>query len=53
MRIGIVPLAMGVAVAATRLTGAQLAADTLAYIYLAFVTLTMTRTTSLFWLQRV
>jgi hypothetical protein len=47
MRIGLMPLTLAVSVAATRLTGADLAADALAYVYLAVVTARLVRTQSL------
>ena len=43
MRLGIAPLAIGVAVAAARLAGADFAADTLACLYLTVATVAMTR----------
>jgi hypothetical protein len=38
VRIGVTPLLLAIAVAATRLTGAVVAADALAYVYLAVIT---------------
>jgi hypothetical protein len=43
MRLGIAPLALGVAVAATRLVGADFTADMLACLYLAVATVSVMR----------
>jgi hypothetical protein len=43
MRLGIVPLSLGVAIAATRLAGADLTADMLACLYLAVATVHVMR----------
>ena len=43
MRLGVAPLAIGVAVASARLIGAEVAADVLACLYLTVATVTMTR----------
>ena len=48
MRIGLLPLTLAVAVAATRLTGAFAAADVIAYVYLAVITTKLTRHTGAF-----
>jgi hypothetical protein len=48
VRIGLLPLALAVAVAATRLTGAFAAADVIAYVYLAVITTRLTRHTGAF-----
>jgi hypothetical protein len=52
MRLGLAPLALGVAVAATRLTGAEFTADALAYLYLVVATVSVTRDADLKALQR-
>lgn len=43
MRLGIAPLTLAVAVAATRLTGADLMADLLACLYLTVATVSVMR----------
>jgi hypothetical protein len=43
VRIGLIPLTLAVAVAATRLTGATGVADAIGYIYFAFITARMSR----------
>jgi hypothetical protein len=48
VRIGLLPLTLAVAVAATRLTGAFAAADAIAYVYLAVITTKLTRHTGAF-----
>ena len=53
MRIGVTPLLLSIAVAATRLTGADVAADALAYLYLTFITLMLSRTAPLTAPERV
>ena len=48
MQIGLLPLTLAVAVAATRLTGAFAAADVIGYVYLAVITTRLTRHTGAF-----
>jgi hypothetical protein len=48
VRIGLLPLTLAVAVAATRLTGAMATADAIGYIYLALITAKLTRHTGAF-----
>lgn len=43
VRIGLIPLTLAVAVAATRLTGPTGVADAIGYIYMAFITARMSR----------
>jgi hypothetical protein len=43
MRLGLVPLSLAVAVAATRLAGAHFTADLLALLYLTFATVSARR----------
>lgn len=47
MRIGLVPLAIGVAAASARVLDLEAAADVVAIVYLAAATLLMTRRTGL------
>ena len=47
MRIGVAPLTLAVAVAATRLAGADFTADVLACLYLAVATVSVRRGTDL------
>jgi hypothetical protein len=53
VRIGVLPLLLSVVVAATRLTGAVLAADALACIYLAVITARLTRADAFVATERV
>ena len=46
VRIGLIPLTLAVAVAATRLTGATGVADVIGYVYLAFITARLSRQAS-------
>ena len=43
MRLGTVPLAVGVSVSASRLMGSDLVADVLGYVYLIVITVMMHR----------